>query len=102
MKTEDKIIKVYESWNGSYWFFTELDREQEDEFSEHDKIYFGYAVLSGMEDCAEWGYTAEAELLQAHESEIDGSSMVWEVPKSNWYLCKHYDKVIADLERFEK
>jgi len=86
-----KILKVYESFNGSYWYFLEYLFEQEDEFSKHDKIYFGYAVLAGLEEFAELGNIAEAELLAQ-------GSKVWEVPKLNWTVCKHYDKVMSIIE----
>jgi len=86
-----EILKVYESFNGSYWYFLEYLYEQCDEFSEHDKIYFGYAVLSGMEQFAELGNIAEAEILSL-------GPKVWEVPKQNWTLCKHYDKVVSIIE----
>ena len=89
MKKE--ILKVYESFNGSYWYLCEFLYEQEDDYSEHDKIYFGYAVLSGLEQFAEWGNIAEAEILKVF------GNQVWEVPKSDWKLCNHYDRVVTDL-----
>ena len=85
-----EILKVYESFNGSYWYLLEFLYEQPDEFSDHDKIYFGFATLSGFEGCEEFGNIAEAEILAL-------GSMVWEVPKQNWPLCKHYNKVISEF-----
>ena len=85
-KMQKQIVKVYEAFNGSIWYLLDFMYEQADEFSEHDKIYFGYACLSGMEDLAEFGNIAEAELLSL-------GPKIWLVPKSNWPICRHFDKI---------
>lgn len=80
----EPIIRVYESFDGSYWYITkELYRQDsfiDGKVYKDDQIFFGYARLSACPDCAEFGNISEAELklLGLH---------IWKVPRQNWRLC---------------
>jgi len=68
-----EVLKGWESFSGWYWFATEKIQVQEDEFSDHDQIWFG--LVQGLEE--EWGDFAQAEI------EALGKSKVWEIPAKN-------------------
>jgi len=67
------VLKGWESYSGWYWFATEKGQVQEDEFSDHDQIWFG--LVQGFEE--EWGDFAQAEI------EALGKNKVWEIPAKN-------------------
>ncbi len=57
---QDKLIYLHFFISGSDWFVAEFDG---------DDLFFGYAVLNGDHQCAEWGYFSFAELK---ELKVDG------------------------------
>lgn len=61
---KDPIVYLHYFWGGSDWYITEKDIEDEQQQA------FGYAVLGGMEDCAEFGYISLVEVL-ANNIELD-------------------------------
>ena len=61
-----KVLDVYESFTGWYWFITEIDKE--------DPNYL-YGKVYGFE--TEWGEIYKPE-LEANRYKI------WKVPKMNW------------------
>lgn len=73
--TPYKILKVYESFQGWYWFVTDYDRDNNDHA-------FGYVV--GFEK--EWGYFSIAEITA-------NKMRVWEVPEMNWFSISHVTMV---------
>jgi hypothetical protein len=58
--TQDKLIYLHFFIGGSDWYIAEYDG---------DDTFFGYAILNGDIECAEWGYVSFAELK---EIRIDG------------------------------
>jgi hypothetical protein len=75
---DGKKVKIgFESFNGMYWFGTELDHTQDSVIGgkviKNDKIWFGY-VQSHFE---EWGYFSQGEL------EAMGKYKVWKIPQKN-------------------
>ena len=60
-----KVIGMWESFHGWYWYATEIDK------SFKDTMYFGF--VQGFE--GEWGYFTKSQLE-------NGS--IWKVPKKNW------------------
>ena len=52
----DKLVWAHFFLSGCDWWILEYDPE--------DRLFYGYARLGGMEDCAEWGYTSFDELRQ--------------------------------------
>lgn len=60
-----KVIKVYESFSGWYWFATE--------YNPHTEIFFGF--VQGFE--CEWGTFSKTELEEL-------SPKVWEVGPEHW------------------
>ncbi len=51
----NKLTYLHFFIGGSDWYIAEYDGED---------IFFGYAVLNGDTDCAEWGYISFAELKE--------------------------------------
>lgn len=78
------IIKIFESFNGCYWYVVEKAWTQDSlidgKLYKQDQIYFGYARLSHCPQFAEWGYFSEAELRQL-------GNRIWEVRKTDWAVC---------------
>ena len=67
--TKAKVVDVYESFSGWYWFITEkLEKD----------VWFG--LVRGFE--LEWGDIYVPEL----EEQIRKGT-VWKVPKKNWSVC---------------
>lgn len=61
-----EVLRVYESFNGWYWFITEIDKSDPD-------IAFG--LVRGFE--TEWGNIWLPELkMEAHR--------IWEVKRKDW------------------
>ena len=60
----DKLIHLHFFIGGCDWYVTEYDG---------DDLFFGYAILNGDMDNAEWGYVSFAELkeLSVRGIEID-------------------------------
>ncbi len=50
---KDKLIHLHFFIFGSDWYIAEYDGED---------LFFGYAILNGDTQCAEWGYISFAEL----------------------------------------
>ncbi len=50
---KDKLIYLHFFIFGSDWYIAEYDGED---------LFFGYAILNGDTQCAEWGYISFAEL----------------------------------------
>lgn len=72
-----KVIKGYESFNGWYWFATEVARRQDSSLPngrqvKNDIIYYGF--VQGQEE--EWGYFSKAKLESLKPK-------VWTIPKKN-------------------
>ncbi len=80
----EPIIDVYESYDGSYWYITEMLYKQDSiidgKVYNDDQILFGYARLSACTEYAEFGNISETELKLL-------GSRVWKVPKENWGVC---------------
>jgi hypothetical protein len=80
----ERIIEVYESFDGSYWYITERLYKQDSiiggKVYKDDQILFGYARLSVCPECAEFGNISETELRLL-------GSRVWKVPRKNWCVC---------------
>jgi len=71
-----EVIRAWESFNGWYWFATELAWKQDSVLEDGtvvrgDNIYFGF--VQGLEE--EWGYFSQAEI------ESLGRLKVWEIPE---------------------
>ncbi len=64
IKIPDKIIYLHFFIGGSDWFISEYDGED---------LFFGYAVLNGDYEMAEWGYISFSELcgLKIQWLEVD-------------------------------
>jgi len=79
-----RVIEIYESFEGSYWYVTEKAYKQDSlidgKVYKDDQIFFGYVRLSACPDCAEFGYFSEAEL------ELLGGK-VSKVPRKDWAFC---------------
>lgn len=71
-----KVLRGWESWNGWYWFATEIDRDQVcilgDSREVSDTIYFGF--VQGLEE--EWRYFSKAEIESLKPK-------TWEISKKN-------------------
>lgn len=52
---QDKVIHLHLFIGGSDWFVAEYDG---------DDTFFGYVILNGDLDCAEWGYFSFSELKE--------------------------------------
>jgi len=74
-----KVLKIWESFSGWYWYATKSEGYRETVFDDNDHIWFGY--VQGNFD--EWGSWSEAELKDAG---------VWEVPQSNWEWTGRFEK----------
>lgn len=64
-----KILEVWESFSGWYWFVTEKHR---------DRVAFG--LVRGHE--TEWGYFSLDEL-----DGLAKKGKAWRVPRRNWVFC---------------
>jgi len=64
VSAKEKIIHMHFFIGGCDWYAVEFDGED---------VFFGYAVLNGDMDNAEWGYFSLAELqsIAVHGMEID-------------------------------
>ena len=60
--TKDKLIYLHFFIGASDWFITEYDG---------DDLFFGYAILNGDMENAEWGYISFAELRMADVGGIE-------------------------------
>jgi len=84
-----KVIGMWESFSGWYWYITEKCEKQDSVMSdgsvyEGDQIYFGF--IQGLEE--EWGYFAESQL-----QELKRKHMAWKVPKTNWTFAGRGDRL---------
>lgn len=86
---DKKIIAAYESYNGFYWFATELLHKQDSIFPgripgavqdenrvwvvKDDTIYYGFVQAAEEE----WGTFSLADVLSL-------GNRVWPIPKKNW------------------
>ena len=52
---KDKIIQMHFFIGGCDWYIAEYDG---------NGLFFGYAILNGDTDCAEWGYISYDELKE--------------------------------------
>jgi hypothetical protein len=72
---KEKLIYLHFFIGGSDWYIAEYDGEN---------LFFGYAILNGDEDMAEWGYVSFKELRDLRvppgfEVECDG---LWQIKKA--------------------
>lgn len=72
---KDKLIHLHFFIGGCDWFVAEYDGED---------LFFGYAILNGDLDNAEWGYISFSELkeLSARGIEVD-FDLYWRVRKAS-------------------
>lgn len=72
---EDKLIHMHFFIGGSDWYITEFDGKDE---------FFGYAILNGDTNCAEWGYISLSELkaLKVGPIQVDRDKF-WKVKKAS-------------------
>jgi len=92
----ERVIEIYESLDGSYWFITEKLYKQDSVINgkvyKDDQILFGYVRLAVCPEFAEFGKISETELELLRPR-------VWKVPKANWHLCPLVEvKYINDKE----
>ena len=74
---KDKIIHLHFFLAGCDWYIAEYDG---------DDLFFGYAILNGDMDCAEWGYISFGELksLKIGFLEVDCElEELWGVKKAS-------------------
>ena len=80
----ERVIDIYESFDGSYWFVTEKAYKQDSiiggKLYENDQILFGYVRLSSCPGCGEFGYFSEAELKSL-------GPKIWKVRRWDWAVC---------------
>jgi hypothetical protein len=80
----ERVIDIYESFDGSYWFVTDKAWRQDSliggRVHEDDQILFGYVRLSACPECAEWGYFSEGELKRL-------GPRIWKVHRQDWAVC---------------
>ena len=53
IQLKDKVIALHFFLGSSDWYIVEYDG---------DDLFFGYAILNGDHECAEWGYVSFCEL----------------------------------------
>ena len=73
---EDKLIYLHFFIGGSDWYIAEYDGED---------LFFGYAILNGDANMAEWGYISFRELKELTVPpgfEVD-CDLFWEVKKAS-------------------
>jgi len=58
----DKLIHLHFFISGSDWYIAEYDGNE---------LFFGYAILNGDTDCAEWGYISFDELRSININGIE-------------------------------
>jgi hypothetical protein len=65
VKSDDKIIRMHFFMGGSDWYIAE--------YSPDERTFFGFTVLNGDWEMAEWGYTSldEMESIKVRGIEID-------------------------------
>jgi len=80
---EEKVIHMHFFMGGSDWYVTEYNPKEGN--------FFGFVILNGMYDCAEWGYFNYKELCDLKMSflEVDRDKY-WKVRKANEVdnICK--------------
>ena len=64
-KTDDKIVYLHYFYGGSDWYIVEKDMEEE------QLQAFGYAILNGDMEMAEWSYISIEELKSTNKIELD-------------------------------
>lgn len=70
---KDVLVYLHFYLAESDWFITEYDG---------DDLFFGYAILNGDTQCAEWGYSSFSELkeIRIHFMEVECESETsWQV-----------------------
>ncbi len=68
---EDKIIHQHYFIGGSDWYMAEYGAEE--------RLFFGYAVLNGDREMAEWGYTSLDELADINVCGVEvDRDLYWE------------------------
>ena len=76
LSLENKIIHQHFFIGDCDWYIAEYDREND--------LFWGFAILNGDYDCAEWGYTSFDELKQ-----IKVKPFGFEIDcESRWVPCK--------------
>ncbi len=75
----EKVLKGYESFNGWYWFATEVVQNQDTmlgggEVAKNDTIYFGF-VQGDDEEWGDFSKTAIDKVIKEYRA--------WEIPKKN-------------------
>ncbi len=63
--SKDKMVYLHYFYGGSDWYIVEKDREPE------QLQAFGYAILNGDTDMAEWGYVNIEELKETNKVDLD-------------------------------
>lgn len=72
---EEKVIHMHFFMGGSDWYVTE--------YSAEEKMFFGFVILNGMYDIAEWGSISYIELCKMRFTflEVDRDKF-WKVRKA--------------------
>ena len=74
VSTKNKLIHMHFFMSGSDWYIAEYDPKE--------RIFFGYAVLNGDWEMAEWGYTSYDELLNLKKDYVQvDRDLHWKIKK---------------------
>lgn len=63
VKADNKIIRMHFFMGGSDWYIAEYDPDE--------RMFFGFAVLNGDWEMAEWGYISLDELLSIKQGFVE-------------------------------
>lgn len=83
IKTDDKEILMHFFIGGSDWYITE--------WGVSDGVFFGFAILNGDLDMAEWGYISLDEMKKINFKGL-------EIDRDIYWKPKKFKEVYADLE----
>jgi hypothetical protein len=77
VKFADKKIYMHFFVGGSDWYVAEYDPI--------DRLFFGYAILNGDTEMAEWGYVSLDELIEVRQQRIYhvDREIHWKVKKAS-------------------
>jgi len=82
VKLENKIIRMHFFIGGSDWYIAEFDGED---------LFFGYAILNGNLQMAEWGYISLRELKSLKVGYV-------EVDRDLYWKNKKFSEVMKDYK----